>query len=633
MSEYKGIKGFQVQTRTEDPVPYAQALADNPYSGAWASGANLNTGRGDSWAGAGTQTSALGFGGFVPPGAGHKALTEQWDGSSWTEVNDLNTARGSGIGGAGANSTAALAFGGYQNSGPYIAVTESWNGSSWTEVNDLNTSRGYVASSQAAPYTACLAFGGYTGTANTADTEQWDGTSWTEVNNLNTARRKQRGAGTSSTAALAIGGTPPDVAITESWNGSTWTEVGDLNTARGSMFSGGTSTSAQIAGGEPAKAVSESWNGSAWTEVNNLGTGRAGGASSGSTGTATLAFGGDPASQATELWSFSGLDPSTTPAADYSNAISGDFYYNSTTGQFKTVNDGGAPIGTWASGASTNTEAGQRGGASRSSTSDAFVSGGFDAGAPAVTANAESYNGSAWTEGPNQPGTNRIGASWGATNSYVNAGGSVGTSGAPINPYAFEWNGSSFSNGGQLNNARRNAAGAGVSESAGRVMAGGDNPGPAQAFNESYNGTAFTEETDLNTARIRPIGFGTLTAAIAASGGSGTNVESWDGSSWTEIAEVVSATSNSAGGAGTSTDGLIFTAKASPSNATTCQFWNGTSWAEVADLSVNRYANVGGGANSTNAISVGGYGPPSGVATSTEEWTAADFTIKTVTTS
>ncbi len=45
MSEYKGIKGFQVQTRTEDPVPYAQALADNPYAGAWASGGNLNTAR------------------------------------------------------------------------------------------------------------------------------------------------------------------------------------------------------------------------------------------------------------------------------------------------------------------------------------------------------------------------------------------------------------------------------------------------------------------------------------------------------------------------------------------------------------------------------------------------------------
>ena len=32
-------------------------------------------------------------------------------------------------------------------------------------------------------------------------------------------------------------------------------------------------------------------------------------------------------------------------------AQAGDFYYNSTTGQFKNVNTGGAPIGTWASGA------------------------------------------------------------------------------------------------------------------------------------------------------------------------------------------------------------------------------------------------------------------------------------------
>ena len=30
-------------------------------------------------------------------------------------------------------------------------------------------------------------------------------------------------------------------------------------------------------------------------------------------------------------------------------------------------------------------------------------------------------------------------------------------------------------------------------------MAGGDNPGPAQDFNESYNGTAFSEETEMET--------------------------------------------------------------------------------------------------------------------------------------
>ena len=48
----------------------------------------------------------------------------------------------------------------------------------------------------------------------------------------------------------------------------------------------------------------------------------------------------------------------STPAADYADAITGDFYYNSTTGQFKTVNTGGAPIGTWSVGGNLNTSRG-----------------------------------------------------------------------------------------------------------------------------------------------------------------------------------------------------------------------------------------------------------------------------------
>ena len=96
-----------------------------------------------------------------------------------------------------------------------------------------------------------------------------------------------------------------------------------------------------------------------WTEVNDLATARYNAAGSGS-GTSRFGLSGGGVIQgsetaATEEWAFSGLDPSTTPAADYANAITGDFYYNSTTGQFKTVNTGGAPIGTWASGGNLNT--------------------------------------------------------------------------------------------------------------------------------------------------------------------------------------------------------------------------------------------------------------------------------------
>ena len=45
MSNYKGIKGFQVQTRSEDPVPFAQAIINNPYQGNWSSGGTMNTAR------------------------------------------------------------------------------------------------------------------------------------------------------------------------------------------------------------------------------------------------------------------------------------------------------------------------------------------------------------------------------------------------------------------------------------------------------------------------------------------------------------------------------------------------------------------------------------------------------------
>ena len=87
-----------------------------------------------------------------------------------------------------------------------------------------------------------------------------------------------------------------------------------------------------------------------WTEVNDLGNSKK---LSSRSRFINFCLGGrwkqSTATTATEEWAFSGLDPSTTPAADYADAITGDFYYNSTTGQFKTVNTGGAPIGTWSS--------------------------------------------------------------------------------------------------------------------------------------------------------------------------------------------------------------------------------------------------------------------------------------------
>ena len=61
MANLKTFSGFPIQNLTSDPVPYAQALADNPYAGTWASGGAMNTARRDM-AATGLQTAGLSVG-------------------------------------------------------------------------------------------------------------------------------------------------------------------------------------------------------------------------------------------------------------------------------------------------------------------------------------------------------------------------------------------------------------------------------------------------------------------------------------------------------------------------------------------------------------------------------------------
>ena len=104
-------------------------------------------------------------------------------------------------------------------------------------------------------------------------------------------------------------------------------------------------------GGNPSLAKhskTDNWNGSAWVKVNDLATARY---DLGRAGTKNNCYVWGRQVELTcsnRRMGFFRLDPSTTPAVDYADAITGDFYYNSTTGQFKTVNDGGAlDLGFW----------------------------------------------------------------------------------------------------------------------------------------------------------------------------------------------------------------------------------------------------------------------------------------------
>jgi len=251
--------------------PFTFLSATELYNGtAWTTNpASLGSGRytgGSSSSAAGDQTASVIFGGYRAPPTATWNTAEKWNGTSWTSTGSMNTAR-YGISGFGTQ-TAALGAGGYVAVGPpynVLASTESFNGSTWTSVNSMNTARN--VSGRAGTQTAALIFSGttYPGPL-VANTESWNGTSWTSVNSLNTARQQLGGAGT-QILALAYGGlTPASTGATELYNGTSWTtSPSTMGTARDNFGSVGTQTAAIAFAGNPGPGgittATELWTG------------------------------------------------------------------------------------------------------------------------------------------------------------------------------------------------------------------------------------------------------------------------------------------------------------------------------------------------------------------------------------
>jgi hypothetical protein len=634
--QYQERAGFAVQNRTTDPVPYAQALADNPYAGTWASGGSLNTARYTLGA-AGTATASLAIGGGTPPSYPTTVtnIVESYNGSSWTEVGDLNQARYwlAGLG----TSTAALAVGG---DSPNYANNEIWNGSGWTEVGDLNTGRGGLGA--AGTTTAAVAYGGRSGDAVTV-TETWNGSAWTEVNDLNTARITFAFWGTQTSAIAGGGYNPgdPDVQNTELWDGSSWTESGDLPTTCVALKGfGADKTEGYAFGGTPpssAVTTTLNWDGSAWGTANSMATSRSDGAGSGNANASGLAIGGISGSTyraQTEEFAFSGLPPST-PAADYSESIVGDIYYNSGTGTFKAISSGGAPIGSWASAAAANTARFGLGGAGTQNAALVFAGAGTSPPGAAVNKpQTEFWNGTAWTELNDMNQGRYLSAKTSFGTVYTAALAATGytyTSPAQNIANVEVWNGSSWTEVNDVNSARRGAGAGGTSTSG---VIGGGYTTTITNLVESWNGSSWTETTELNTGREDTGGVGTSNTNMQMHGGylgppgqSGAT-EQWNGSSWTEVADMNTGRS---GAAGSGTLTLAIAAGGEPGPTAATEAWDGTSWTEVADLATARTKAASSATSGIASILVSGSAPP--YSTATELWTAAEFQIKTVTTS
>ena len=306
-----------------------------------------------------------------------------------------------------------------------------------------------------------------------------------------------------------------------------------------------------------------------------------------------------------------------------SNPVNGQVWYNTTDNKLRGLASN--PVGAWATGGNLNVAKYAYSGAGVSS--DAGLAAGGTTSSPSPPGQldtTEVYNGSTWTEVGDMNTARWAGAGTGTQTAALNFGGGAGP--PDLKDITESWNGSTWTEVADLNTARQNLAGCGITTAS---LCFGGALAQSSALHERFNGTCWAEVADLNTASNGLSGFGTTTSAVAAGGNLETPRrvlnETWNGTSWTEVADLNQARFNHDGAGADATSGIVFGGVNPPPLIANTETWNGTSWTEVADLSTARQQIRGNGV-ATSAIGAGGQTPS--VTAATEEWSEPALTIR-----
>lgn len=310
----------------------------------------------------------------------------------------------------------------------------------------------------------------------------------------------------------------------------------------------------------------------------------------------------------------------------------GDVWYNTTTNKFKYA---GAGTGSWASGGNLNIS--RRGNGAAGTQTAAITFGGEAPGGP-YTLVTETYNGTSWTNGNSMNNT-----------AYRTSGMGISTAakqicgGTNFSVDVEDWDGTSWTETADVSTPRGIYNATTGTQTAGIVIGGvipvTPYPTGSTANVENWDGSTWTEVNNLNTGR-KGGGAGTQTAAIFSggsyfpspgtpTGADVTNVETWDGTSWTETADINTARS-SHGTSGTTSTAVIYAGYSTAPTVIT-ETWDGSSWTEVADMSTAR-SEIGGLTGAPYSLTLGTGGEIPAWSNATEEWTVTAFTAKSVTT-
>jgi len=296
-------------------------------------------------------------------------------------------------------------------------------------------------------------------------------------------------------------------------------------------------------------------------------------------------------------------------SSDPSNLIEGQIWYNTTTRTLKIAPE----IGTWAS--SNNLNVGRQSLAGFGIQTAAVACGGVDA--TAANNDTEEYNGSSWTAVEDMPAAIYDHAGTGTLTAGLSVGG-----GDPIRAGTLEYDGTDWTAGGDYPAATQRVQACGTQTAA--LGAGGGRPS-ISAVTAEYNGSAWTANPspsgDLPAAIQYHRMTGVLTSAVSFGGGPSGPVTgataTYNGTVWTAQTATLNDTRSRLGGAGETDSSAIAFGGYAPNGTANTELWNGSSWTEVANMGTARYGLVGTGTKST-ALGAGGTGDTDG----TEEWTS-----------
>ena len=238
----------------------------------------------------------------------------------------------------------------------------------------------------------------------------------------------------------------------------------------------------------------------------------------------------------------------------------------------------------------------------------------------------------AWASSASMVTASRLMSGFGIQTAAVSAGGNNNTANMATTQ---EYNGTGWTLGGNLPEARFNAGGLGV-ETAGMSVGGGDPPGARSVKTFEYNGSSWTAGGNLTEEREGPFSFGTETAGICAGGESlfptpaggvqqVNSADEYNGTSWTAV-NAMSTTRYLGAACGTETAGVVFGGEQAGGAGYTsnAELYDGTNWTAGGTVPSAQKVQQAASGQQTDALLINGFGPP--YTTAVTEYDGSSFT-------